>query len=47
MYRVLNEMSYLQFLESLSTHIMTFKKGKSQQSINTSAVTAVSVKNIK
>ena len=42
MYWVPNETSRLQFLESLSTPIMTFKKRKSQQLINTSAVSAPS-----
>ena len=37
MYRVPTEMSHLQFIESLYTHLITFKKRKSQRLINTSA----------
>ena len=36
MYRVPNYMSHLQFLKYMSTHIMTFKKRKSQQLRNKS-----------
>ena len=43
MYRVPNEMSHLQFLESLSTHLMIFKKRKSQELRNTYAVSVSSV----
>ena len=38
MYRVPNDISHLQFLEYLSTHLMTYKNRKVQQSINKSAV---------
>ena len=37
-------MSHLQLIESLSTHIMTFKKRKSQQLINIYAVASESGK---
>ena len=46
MCRVPNEMSHLQVLKSLSTHLMTFKKSKLQQLINTSVVAATSGKKI-
>ena len=46
MYRVQNEMSHLQLLKYLSTHLMTFKKRKSQQLRNTSAVFVASVKKV-
>ena len=42
MYRVPNDMSHLQLLESLPTHLMTFKNRKSQRLKNTSAVAAAS-----
>ena len=42
MYRVSNEMSHLQFLEYLSTHLITFNKRKLQQLRNTSTVAAAS-----
>ena len=44
MYWVPNNMSHLQLIESLSTHIMTFKKRKSQQLINIYAVASESGK---
>ena len=46
MYRVPNEMSHLQFLESLSTHLMTVKKRKPQQSRNIYTLAAASGKKI-
>ena len=39
-------MSHLQFLEYISTHLMTFKKRQSQQLRNTYAVAEVSGKKI-
>ena len=46
MYRVPNEMSDLQFLESLSTHLITFKKSNLKQLRNTSTVSVASGKKI-
>ena len=42
MYLVPNEMIHLLLLEYMSTHLMIFKKSKTQQLRNTSAVTAAS-----
>ena len=44
MYRVPNDMNHPQFLESLSTNLITFKNRKYQQLINTSAVSVSSEK---
>ena len=42
MHQVPNETNRLQFLESMSTHLMKFEKHKSHQLINTYAVAAAS-----
>ena len=46
MYWVPYDISHLQFLESLSTHIVTFNKSQSQQLVNTYSFAEVSGKKI-